>query len=408
MGKYLQGMRTSANINQDRQVRDVAGKIFYLTPYLSPLLLLLQKGTWVKQADGKRRLLRHTRFVSSSKYEHFENAYKDPSTKLTAAYAADATEITVPDASIFVPNDIIQNVNKDEYMMVTASDVQTNKITVIRDYVNAHTSDPAGEVGDTLLNVGSAFQQGAGKPTAVSTKPESGYNYLQDFRNGISLSDIEAGENLYGEDEETRLLREARYEHVKSMERAFLFGERSLISDPVTGKHITTTRGLLKSVLTFNSDIPDANFNASNFEEWLVDEAFKYRMPETGLRKIMLAGSDYLKRIDAFGKDTNYRTNLTPGENTYGLFCGEYSTRKGKVKIVEHPYLTDYYSSSAVVVDLNAMFYVAWRSKKTGSLDTKMYKHIQNNDVTAFESYFRSYVGFQMVNEATCARSNIV
>ena len=93
------------------------------------------------------------------------------------AALVDATDIVVDDASLFAQHDIIKVPRTGEVMFVTASDLDTDTITVVRGY--GTTAAAALDADDWIMRMGNAMHEGSNAPDVKVKQPKKFVNYTQ-------------------------------------------------------------------------------------------------------------------------------------------------------------------------------------------------------------------------------------
>jgi hypothetical protein len=213
-----------------------------------------------------------------------------------------------------------------------------------------------------------ATEQGSGSRGVVSRMVETPYNLTQIFKTPYGMDGTQLNTDTYGNQKEwARKALTATNVHKEKMERAFIFGERSI--DPSGKKPKTTTRGIIRTIQSNVSNQSGANLTELNFDQFLAEKAFVHGKK----RKIMLSSRLLLRKIDGFAK-ANIRTKS--GIKKYGLNITEYTSTFGVLELIEHKFLTgDVYGAYGIVVDTSLIKYRYLQNR-----DTKNYPNIQPDE----------------------------
>ena len=351
---------TSFNIDTDRRDLNVADDILELQPSETPFLVIGNK----------------TSNVTAQSLE--ETWYDDDLapwwTKADGAEAdTDETTISLDDASIVKPKDLIKNTSTGEIMFVES--ISGDDVTVKRGY-----TDESGEGGtgakaisdeDNFMRMGNAMEENSTSPEARATQPSKYYNYVQTIRTPFSGSFEDMNEpKEAGGDERTRLRRRKAIEHKLDLERAYLFNERNeVIADN------RRTMGGLFQFLTNQYDTIGGNLTEDLFEEALED-AFRYGSKE----KILITSPRVGSVINKFARD-NIETRS--GEDYYGLRIAEYISFHGTLYVAtSHMFEKDYQGMGAILdmENIDIMPYAG--------MNTTLRTNLQENDRLGYKDEY--------------------
>lgn len=103
-----------------------------------------------------------------------------------SGYTDTDTNFIVDDASIFSKKDLVRNLRTEEIYQVTASNLGTSTITVIR-----HVGEASGASindNDVLLIIGPGFEEASTTPDQHANDSTTQYNYCQIFRRAWAIS----------------------------------------------------------------------------------------------------------------------------------------------------------------------------------------------------------------------------
>lgn len=179
-----------------------------------------------------------------------------------------ATTNTGPYFNVY---DMVKNPTTTEIMMVLSAG--TSVFSATRGH--AGTTAITAAVGEQLLILGSAFQEGSTNTMLVtkSTKASRLYNYVQIFRKSVELSQSLAASNLYGGDDRAYQRKKKGIEMMRDIERTFLYGHRNerTTSDIAAMTATRRTTGGLTQFITTNLTNMAGTMTETEFEAFLRD-----------------------------------------------------------------------------------------------------------------------------------------
>ena len=350
---------TSFNIDTDRRDLNVADDILELQPSETPFMVIGNK----------------TSNVSAQSLE--ETWYDDDlapwwTTAGATALATDTT-ITLTDASIVKPKDLLKDTTTGEIMFVES--ISGNDVTVKRGYTveDGEGGTAAAAVGatDNFMRMGNAMEENSTSPEARATQPNKFYNYVQTLRTPFSGSFEDMNEpKEAGGDERTRLRRRKAIEHKLDLERAYLFGERNeVIADN------RRTMGGLFQFLTNQYDTIGGTLTENLFEEALED-AFRYGSKE----KILITSPRVGSVINKFARD-NIQTRS--GEDYYGLRIAEYISFHGTLYVATSHMFEKDYQSMGTILDMENIDIMPY-----AGMNTTLRTNLQENDRLGYKDEY--------------------
>lgn len=350
---------TSFNIDTDRRDLNVADDILELQPSETPFMVIGNK----------------TSNVSAQSLE--ETWYDDdlaPWWTTAGATATDTdTTITLTDASIVKPKDLLKDTTTGEIMFVES--ISGNDVNVKRAYTvedgEGGTAATAVGADDNFMRMGNALEENSVSPEARATQPNKFYNYVQTIRTPFSGSFEDMNEpKEAGGDERTRLRRRKAIEHKLDLERAYLFGERNeVIADN------RRTMGGLFQFLTNQYDTIGGNLTEDLFEEALED-AFRYGSKE----KILITSPRVGSVINKFARD-NIQTRS--GEDYYGLRIAEYISFHGTLYVATSHMFENDYQGMGAILDMDNIDIMPY-----AGMNTTLRTNLQENDRLGYKDEY--------------------
>lgn len=395
---FIDGQRTTLNIEQGRRVTDAEAKIALLDPQVTPLMTafgtygrdLAHKGNGIVEVQGVPLLKRE---AINPEYTWWEDTVRDRADAINfgAGYAPGDTALVVDDADVFFEGAEVYVPATGEVMIVDAINTGTNTITVRR---GIGTTAAALADNDVLLVIGNVYPEGSLSRTSKTTLEVKNYNYTQIFRTPFSVTRTNNKSKLWTENDYLYEMRKQGIEHLKDIERAFWFGARSEQVNATTGTPERTTGGILNDITT---NVTDAGGTLTESEwESFLETAFTNGATE----KYIFCSPRTISVVSQFA--TNKLRHIKPGEDRVsGLSIMEWQSPHGLAKLVRNPLFSEVSSSvvSAVALDMQNIKY-----RFLSDSDTKLYEDIQENDRDGKKGEYISEVGIQTMLEQTHAK----
>ncbi len=340
------------------------------------------------QALSKRKVL-------NAEYQIFEDEVLEDTTtvNLVAGYSASATSIVVTDASIFSKNDQVLVPRTSEVFVVTASDLTTNTLTVVR---GVGSTAAALVNADYLVRLASAYAVNALSGTAKMTVPTRNYNYTQIFRTPVQIgrTDKDSKVNYSPTSDLDRLKRQAGIEHLRSQERAFLFGgreERAAVDGSGTRQRFT---GGVFSLLT--SNVMDLSGSGGVMTQGSVDAFAELVFARGSTEKIAFCSPRVLSRINGLYDNL---IRYEPETKMFGSNVMELVTSHGVLKLVRHPMfgkggIAQKHAGTMLVIDPASVKYA-----HLDQAENMYHDNIQENDRDGYKGEWLGECGLHLANE---------
>jgi len=367
------GSVTTAQLPTDRQVLDMADKIYLLEPNAAPLYVLVSK-------LNKR--------VAINPSFHWLEDELIPTWGTTGATATSSMEVltaTAGEELYFAVGDVIKVVESNENMLVTAVSDTDNTITCTRSFGTVAQS--AISNGAYLMKIGTAFAEGstAGALSTKGTIVTELTNYTQIFRKSVEISRSMANSELYGGADRPYQRKKKGIELMKELERTFYFG------DYVSG----TTRGTagIDYFLSTNDTAAGGTLTESEFETFL-RKVFRYGSNSRYLFSAPLVLS--VISLWAQGK-----LQMFPKDKTYGIAITQYLSPHGTLNLIKDVVLeyvsitnTSYYGGYAYAIELEDCVYRYLQNR-----DVQLETDIQNPGDDSYKDQYICEVGMEFHNE---------
>lgn len=343
----VRARESTANIASGRIKRFVDTEVHRLTPDAAPLTVLMRQA--------------RSRSIRSTKPEWFERELpaKWDQVNNATGYTDAATDIVVDNAAYFSIRDIVNVPRTGEKMRVSAVNTATNTLTVARSV--GPTAAAALVDNDDLQIIGNAYAEGAAKGLEKTHQDTNPFNLTQIFRTPFGETESERQTDNYTGGEKD-LMREKLIEHMIDIERAMLFGERTLDTTD-TAKPTRYTGGAL---FYLDQNITDAGgaLTQGEVETW-AQSVFKYT--GAGESRLLLASPLVVSTLSQIAA-ANIQT-VSDKNATYGIRVVQWTTAHGTLNIVKHRLLENGaggngYGGYAIAVDPSKLqyFYVGDRN----------------------------------------------
>lgn len=278
--------------------------------------------------------------VRDTAYSWIEDAHLSGNSAVTLAAIATATDITVEDTTIWVPNTILMNEATGEHMFVTA--INGNTITVVRGL--AGTTPAAVTVGDTLQSIGTGFEEGGGKPVAVAQRGESRTNYVQIFKNGWAITGTATAIDYVTGSQMATNREQCLAYHAEDIERAFLWGRKNV--SILNNKQFRLSNGIVAQIESYGGLVESATdgTTAGNYSLKLLQNfmrrIFDIRVKGMPNERICFCGSELLEIIQHMVMlDSTY--NIEKRETEFGIEVTTIVGINGKLKFITHPMMVE-------------------------------------------------------------------
>lgn len=282
--------------------------------------------------------------VVSTEHGYWSKAMVFASATLNAAVANGTdTSFTVLDSSQILPNTILRVASTGENLLVTSV---TNGTTIVVQRAFGSTAGAAISNAVKLYKIGTAFEEGSQRPTALTITPTQIKNYTQIFRNSWSLTRTNAAiQKVVGTDSVADSRQDAIDFHATDIETALIFGQK--FTGTKNGQQIRQMEGLISITSTLAYYPP--SYSAANittlgatttYDQLLaaIDPVFNQGVvgsAQSGER-VFLCGAQAINVIHAIGRKTG-QYQLVGGENSYGLQFSSVKFPRGMIRLVEHP-----------------------------------------------------------------------
>lgn len=364
----INGVRNTSNILQAKMKIDMSEKIALLQPEATPLV------TFLKRAKSNIEAASNPKFSwmeddLGARWDAINNA---------AGYANNITSIVVDNGDYFSAGDLVKVPRTGEVMLVTA--VATNTLTVTRGY--GVTAAAALVDNDPITIIGNANEEGSGTRAIKSTLEQEVYNYTQIFKTPFGVTNTQNASVMYGGSDLSYQQKKKGIEHMRDMNRTFLFGERKYDN---SGNAARRAAGGLLSFLSANNYDAGGQLTQSEFDQNISEVAFRYGSSE----KLMLCSARLLSVVNGWATG---KLQIEQGEQTFGLNVTKYVTPFGILNLVYDPMLEGaVYGGYGLILDVENIKYRPLKGR-----DTKLETNIQANDEDQRKDQYITEAGIEV------------
>lgn len=305
------------------------------------------------------------------------------------------------DAFQFQPGDILQVEIEDSgyttELIKVSSVTNATTIVVTREYAGT-TAAGSTPTGTGLTRVGSAYEEGSGSPTVVSSNPTKYTNKTQIFKTPYQVTGT-AKETKFrtGDPMKNDQIRKT-FVHSEKLEQAFFWGKQSEITG--SGGFPERTMAGLRSMIQSHVQVYTADPTLDSFIADLAP-VFDYEAGGAGDERIVYAGNgalNYLNKLVA--SDSSTRVQYNGVIEIYGQRLFTFRIPQGTIAIKSHPLLNVHplYTYSMFVVNPQGLVYRPMKNR-----DTKIQKNIQDNDADLQKDQWLTECSLELHYERTFA-----
>lgn len=333
--------------------------------------------------------------VTNPKFEWFKDSILNPVTTVATAATTSTTSFSLALAEIGHLNngDVIFNATVGEYGRIIAA-VTTSGAGSVTVQLTDGTNGSTWAVSDEIISLGNANTEGATDPTGSVTEKSSVYNYCEDIKTALSLTDWAMEQAT--EDGEDRLAFERRkglIEHMLKIERKCILGRRD--TGTVSSATWYTMGGLLDSdcgVPTLQRlNLAGAALDIDTFEDSFLEEVWGNG---GSVKKVLFCSSKGVSAVNKmYRKESTF--NMDAGTKMFGAAAKGVLTGFGQAEIVHHPMLDKLgtkYGAMILLIDpahINMVDYGALGG-------VKLLKDRQANNSDTYDEVLRSFVGMRL------------
>jgi hypothetical protein len=253
----------------------------------------------------------------------------------TGSYGSTNT-LTVTDASIFRPYDIITNMTTGEQLLITAVDTSASpdEITVYPAFeqtaFSGLTTFPwtltngtpqAKTNGDTVRIIGNAFPERSRDGNLIDSDPTTAVNYMQIFRETFGLGFEQQLVKKNGRAEMSDVEERALGDLLVKMEKAIVEGSinKQSVTDNSETKTVRSMQGIEGTISTYNQAASALEGGGNDITVAKLDELVDQLAPANKSGKIVgLCSGNFIRKFREL-MDNKVEVQVPVGSDTFGL-----------------------------------------------------------------------------------------
>lgn len=271
----VEGERARADLTTNREDTDFEDGIAVLDPNENPnTKITMDMGRIQSQTIDKR---------------WFEDELVPETDQIDfgTGYDSSSGTIDVDNGNRFGVGDLVMHNKNREVMLVTA--VNSDVLTVTRDLGQSTEgwTAKAGNMADNdfVTVIGNAFEQGHPLPVIRSTKEVENFNYCQDVRTPMGISEVSAASAHRGEQDDILQLRKIGLSHMRKLEYLTFWGKpfRGDKTYFETSNTAPTTMGGINHYIDetglANQKLDETEITSDEFQDYM-EQVFEYGSAE--------------------------------------------------------------------------------------------------------------------------------
>lgn len=338
----------------------------------------------------------------SSTHGYFSKTMAFIKQTLGAGVLIGATNIVVPSSVGMVPGMVLFNARTRENVRVTAV-VDATNITVTRAF--GRVAAAAMNVADTLIQVGTAFEEGSARPSARRISTVYVGNYTQIFRNAWALTDTARASMAkagYSNIAESR--KDCVMFHSVDIESAIIWGQPLMDTTGSTPMH--STQGVIDAMEQYSPGNTNVAAATTSYDQLvtLVEPAFAYSTDMSNPKeRVAFCDATALKVLNDVGRKSG-QVQIMQGQTAFGMKYTSFNFYKGTINLLEHPLLNGLSQAGmALIMDMPALklAYLEGRDAKVDAYGVDG-KQVQNG-VDSVGGDILTEAAVELINPFACA-----
>lgn len=351
------GMFNTGNFTTDLAKKSFAGMITRLMPNGSaPLFGLTSMLT--------------TEVAVAVEHGYFSKTMLFPELKINGAVSSTTETVLTVDSTSNVLPGMTMRINSTGENILIDQVLSSTTVKVVR---GLGVTAAAAIADDAMIyQVGSAFEEGSDRPSALNITPVRITNLTQIFRNTWALTDTaRATQVIAGETTVAENKQDCAAFHAADIEKALFFGQKS--QGTRNGKPFRTMDGILSILDQYVTTQDNVHTAASTTNytqlETMLDPVFNQATdPKIANERVLFVGGTAKVVLNNIGR-LNGTYQLVDGQTSYGLQFSSFKTARGTFRMIEHPLFNTNvdWAKMAVAVDLSTFNVAYLGDRKTRS-----------------------------------------
>lgn len=274
--------------------------------------------------------------LNTAVYSWYEEGMWSTRGVIVAINAPTGNMITVDDTSWIHENMIFQVETTGEQLLVLG--VSGNALTVQRNIGSTGvTPIVLGGSEIAIQLIGTAFEEGSERPTAIATSPYLRWNQCQIFRRAWDITGTAQATTYRFGDRQARNKADAAMWHAEDMERSFLWGR--MHSGVINNKPFRMMDGVLAQLRSNIFVSPASGLDRRALDDY-TERLFSKNIKGKPNERITFCGNVTLRALNEIA----YRYgeySVSPVDNTFGLDFYRFRSQFGTLTFMVHPMMNE-------------------------------------------------------------------
>jgi len=320
-----------------------------------------------------------------------------------------AAGVLIGDGSIVVPSTVGMTVGMVLFNPRTRENVRitavTDATTIAVTRAFGRVAAAAMNIGDTLFQIGTAFEEGSNRPVSRRLTTTYVANFTQIFRNAWALTDTaraslsEAGYDNVAEDR-----KECALFHSVDIETAIIWGQAKMDTTGATPIH--ATQGIIDALEQYAPGNTNTAAATTTYAQLvaMVETAFQYSTDiGNPTERIGYVDSVAMKVLHDIGRLYG-QVEITQNETSFGMQFSSFKFYKGTIHLKEHPLFNGLGRSGTLLMVEPAALKLAYLSgRDTKAEDYGMGGKVVENGVDAVGGSLTTEFAVELINPYSCA-----
>ncbi len=240
-------------------------------------------------------------------------------------------DVSSQDATQILPGNIYLVESSGEHLFVEG--VVGIQMTVVRGFAGTTAVSIDGSITpEPLQRLGSAHEEGSGKPIALANIGFPRFNYVQIFRNAWDVTGTARAVEYLTGDIVAKNKQDAAIFHAEDIERSLHFGRKTVAIQ--NGKPFRTMDGIRTQIVT-NVQAQGADTSWDDIDAFL-QAIFSINIKGKPNERIALGGNTVISVLNKIGR-LDGEMQITVGQTDFGLEINKWRTPYGTISLLTHP-----------------------------------------------------------------------
>ena len=340
--------------------------------------------------------------AKASTHGYFSKTMSFVSQAPAAQTAAAATTVSVASTAGMVAGLVLNCVRTRENMRVTEV-ISATEVRVTRAF--GRVSAAQLETTDTLIAVGTAYEEGSVRPTARRLTATYVPNYTQIFRNAWALTDTarasfaEMGYSNIAEDR-----KECAMFHSMDIESALIWGQPKM--DTTGSTPIHATQGVIDALEQYAAANTNTASSTTTYAQLvtMLEPLFTYATDMSNpTERVAFCDNTAMKVINDIGRLSG-TVQIQNAQTSFGLRFTSFKFYLGTINLVTHPLFNGLNSAAGrmLVMDMPALKLAYMEGRDTKPTEYGTSGKPTDNGVDAVGGDLLTEVAVELINPFSC------